>query len=60
MRPAYAEAYNNIAAAYASLGKWDQAIAAAEAALRLKPDFQLARNNLAWAQSQKAKAAAGR
>ncbi len=53
LRPGYAEAYNNIAAAYASLGKWDQAIAAAQTAVRLKPDFQLAKNNLAWAQSQK-------
>jgi len=60
MRPAYAEAYNNIAAGYAALGKWDQAIAAAQAALRIKPDFPLARNNLAWAQSKKTKAPAGR
>lgn len=52
-RPDYAEAYNNIAAAYAAMGNWDQAIAAAGQALRLKPDFQLAKNNLAWAQSQK-------
>ncbi len=53
LRPNYAEAYNNIAAAYDSMHNWDQAIAAAQMAVRLKPDFQLARNNLAWAQSQK-------
>lgn len=58
IRPGYAEAYNNIAAAWAAERQWDQAIANAESALRLKPDFPLARNNLIWAQSEKAKAAA--
>jgi tetratricopeptide (TPR) repeat protein len=53
LRPDYAEAYNNIAAAYASMHRWDEAIAAAQSALRLKPDFQLAKNNLAWSISQK-------
>ena len=53
LKPDYAEAYNNIAAAYQAMHEWDQAIAAAQQALRIKPDFQLARNNLAWAQSQK-------
>lgn len=56
LRPAYAEAYNNIAAAHAAMGKWDEAIEAAREALRLKPDFPLARNNLAWAESEKRKA----
>jgi hypothetical protein len=32
---------------------WDEAIAAAQRAVALQPDFQLAKNNLAWAQSQK-------
>ncbi len=53
LRPDFAEAYNNIAASYASMHKWDEAISAAQSALRLKPDFQLAKNNLAWAISQK-------
>jgi tetratricopeptide (TPR) repeat protein len=53
LKPDYAEAYNNIAAAYQALHQWDQAIAAAQQALRIKPDFQLARNNLAWSLSQK-------
>ncbi|GEM_PF-825626 len=44
----YAEAYNNIGFAYASLGLWEPAIAAMEEALRLQPNFQLAKNNLAW------------
>ena len=33
--------------------QWDQAIEAAKQALKLNPDFQLAKNNLAWAESQK-------
>jgi tetratricopeptide (TPR) repeat protein len=53
LRPNYAEAYNNIAAGYQAMGRWDEAIAAAQEAIRLKPDFQLARNNLAYASSQK-------
>jgi len=53
LRPGYADAYNNIAAAYEALGSWDEAIQAAQEALRLKPDFQLARNNLEWSLSQK-------
>jgi tetratricopeptide (TPR) repeat protein len=53
LRPGYAEAYNNIAAAEQSMGHWDEAIKASTEAVRLKPDFQLAKNNLAWEQSQK-------
>jgi hypothetical protein len=33
--------------------KWDEAIAAAKQAIQLKPDFQLAKNNLEWSISQK-------
>jgi protein O-mannosyl-transferase len=55
LRPNYAEAWNNIAAGYASLGQWDEAILASQEAIRLKPDFQLAKNNLAWAISEKQK-----
>ena len=49
-----AAAWNNIAAASASLHRYDEAIAAAQRAIALKPDFQLAKNNLAWALAQKA------
>jgi tetratricopeptide (TPR) repeat protein len=56
-KPDYAEAYNNIAAAYNSMSRWDEGIQAATQAIRLKPDFQLAKNNLGWAISQKQKAA---
>jgi protein O-mannosyl-transferase len=52
-RPGYPEAYNNLIAAYNSLGRWDDAIAAGRQALRIKPDYQLARNNLLWAEAQK-------
>ena len=50
-------AYNNLGAAYAALAQWDLAIRNDQQALRLKPDFQLAKNNLAWALSQKSVAA---
>jgi tetratricopeptide (TPR) repeat protein len=53
LRPNFPEAYNNIAAGYASLHQWDLAVAAAQEAIRLKPDYQLAKNNLAWAISER-------
>jgi hypothetical protein len=34
--------------------RWDDAISAARKAISLKPDFQLAKSNLAWSLSQKA------
>jgi len=54
LNPNSAEAWNNIAANWEALHRWDDAIAAARKALSLKPDFQLAKNNLAWSLSQKA------
>ena len=53
LRPNYAEAWNNIAAARQFQERWDDAIQAAEAALRIKPDFPLAKNNLAFSRQQK-------
>lgn len=53
IRPNYAEAWNNIGAAYNAMSRWDQGIAAEQHAIRLKPGFQLAKNNLAWAEIQK-------
>lgn len=52
-RPDYAEAFNNVAAAHLALGEWDEAIKAAEVAVRLNPRLQIAQNNLAWARQQK-------
>jgi tetratricopeptide (TPR) repeat protein len=51
IRPNYAEAWNNIWAAYNKLGRYDEATAACEQALRYKPDFELARNNLQYART---------
>ena len=45
----YAEAWNNIGAAYNKLGQYEKGAAACEEALRLKPDYALARNNLQYA-----------
>ena len=53
VRPGYAEAYNNIAAGHIALGEWDEGIAAAAEALRLKPDLTVARSNIAFARRQK-------
>ena len=52
LRPGYAEAWNNIGAAYNKLGRYEEAAAACEQALRYKPDFELARNNLEYARAQ--------
>src|SRR5205823_3179937 len=57
LRPGYAEAWNNICAAYNKLGRYEEAAAACEQALRVKPDFELARNNLTYAR-EKLKASA--
>ncbi|HEY3439098.1 MAG TPA: tetratricopeptide repeat protein [Paludibaculum sp.] len=53
IRPDYAEAWNNIAAAHNAMQDWNAGIRAAEQALRLNPAFELARNNRAWAISQR-------
>jgi len=56
LRPEYAEAYNNIAAANNALHRWNEGIWAAMQAVRIKPDYQLARYNLAWGMTQKTRA----
>jgi len=53
IRPLYAEAWNNVAAAHNALGEWDQGIAAGEEALKINPSLQIARNNLNFARQQK-------
>ena len=50
LRPGYAEAWNNIGAAYNSLGQFEEGARACQEALRLRPDFALARNNLKFAE----------
>ena len=39
---------------YVALGRWDEAIASAQAALALVPEHQMAKGNLAYAQKAKA------
>jgi tetratricopeptide (TPR) repeat protein len=51
--PLRAEAWNNAAVGYAGLRLWDDAERCAARALELAPDFQLARNNLAWVSEEK-------
>jgi Flp pilus assembly protein TadD len=51
LRPGYAEAWNNIGAAYNNLGRYQEAATACEQALRYKPGFELARNNLQYARA---------
>lgn len=53
LSPDCGDAYNNLGAAYAALKLWDLAIGADQEAVRLEPDSQLAKNNLAWATEQK-------
>lgn len=48
LRPDYAEAYNNICAAYNELGNFAEGKKAGEEAVRLKPEDPLAKGNLAW------------
>jgi tetratricopeptide (TPR) repeat protein len=53
LKPDFAEAFNNIAAAHLLLSEWDAAIAAAREAIRINPNFQLAKNNLAAAEEKR-------
>ena len=55
LRPEYAEAWNNIGAAYNQLGQFEKGFQACQESLRLKPDFQLARNNLEYARQMLAR-----
>ena len=49
IRPRYPYAYNNLGTAYAGLGNYQDAIAAFNVALELKPDFFWSRYNRAKA-----------
>ncbi len=57
LRPGFAEAWNNIGAAYNQLGRFEEAAAACEQALRYNPDFDLARNNLQYAYDMETRSA---
>jgi tetratricopeptide (TPR) repeat protein len=45
---------NNLCASYCEVKQWDKAIAFGEKALKIQPDFTLAKNNLQWAKDGKA------
>lgn len=51
LKPDYAEAYNNIAAANIALHRWDEAMRAARKAIRIRPDFEPAKKNLQRAET---------
>ena len=53
LRPDYAEAFNNIAAAHIAMRRWDEGIRAADQALRINPQYERAKNNRLWALAQK-------
>lgn len=53
--PRSAPLQNNLCVALIRLGRYDDAIAACNTALTVDPHFQLARNNLSWAEQERAK-----
>lgn len=55
LQPNNAWAWNNVCTAYIALQEWDNAIEAGQKALEIDPKYELARNNLKWAMSQKPK-----
>jgi tetratricopeptide (TPR) repeat protein len=58
LSPNDANIKNNVCAYLGELRRYDQAIVACSAALRLQPDLQLARNNLNWVQAERVRAGA--
>ncbi|WP_322289836.1 hypothetical protein [Aquimarina sp. 2201CG5-10] len=50
--PGSVSAYNNICSSYNNLGEWEKAIKACEKALQINQNFDLAKNNLKWAQEK--------
>lgn len=59
LKPDYAEAWNNIGAAYNALGRYEEAASACEHALSLMPDLKIAENNLRFARARLITAPAG-
>jgi tetratricopeptide (TPR) repeat protein len=55
LRPNSEIALNNLGFAWCKKGDFDKGAAYIKAALTFKPDFQLAKNNLAWAQGELSK-----
>ncbi len=57
LRPGMPSAWNNIALCNGELGNWDAAVAGAIEALRIEPESDVVKQNLAWATAQKDRAA---
>jgi tetratricopeptide (TPR) repeat protein len=53
LRPNYAEAYNNICAAYSKMQNWAEAEKACQQALQINPKFETVQTNLRYIQQQK-------
>lgn len=53
IQPNYANAWNNICAAYNKIGEWDSALVAGQRAVELNPTNELSKNNYIYAQQQK-------
>ena len=58
IEPKSVEAYTNTGAAYGAMRQWDEAIRNEREALRLRPGYALAQNNLNWYEQQKLNAEA--
>jgi tetratricopeptide (TPR) repeat protein len=56
LAPGDANVKNNLCVYLGDLSRYDEAILACNAALRLQPDFRLARNNLDWMLAQRSRA----
>jgi len=55
LRPEYPEAYNVLAMAFIATGRGDDGIEALQHALRINPDYETAKKNLAWALEERKK-----
>ena len=53
LNPKSKQAFNNIGICAGNLQLWDEAIQNMQEALRLDPNFQVAKNNLAWLRQQR-------
>ncbi len=53
IKPDYDLAYNNLCAAYVKLGQWDDAITVGEKGLKINPNSELMKNNVAQAKWNK-------
>jgi Flp pilus assembly protein TadD len=58
LEPDNANIKNNVCAYLGKLRRFDEAVSACQGALELQPDFMLARNNLTWVRSERAKGGA--